>query len=290
VNPDQKTIYSLAEKQSGRTRKEREAGWSLIESLGLKEREVVSLVGAGGKTTLMFRLAEELLQRGKRVVTTTTTKILEPAGKETLALCVDSNEERLKEFALDHIGQYHHITIGRERIGMGKLKGISPELIGDLWGILQVDYILVEADGAAGRPVKAPREMEPVIPASTTLVVAIAGMDGVGTELREENVFQPERISRLTGIPVEGRLTEEAMAVLMTHSEGVWKGAPSSSRVIVFLNKVDIPGGVGKGMRVAQDILRRKHHRIERVVLGQLKKEPPVVEVMMAERTGPGSG
>jgi len=277
-------IYSLVE----RFAKGREEAHVLTEALGLKEREVISLVGAGGKTTLMFRLAEEMVHRGKTVLTTTTTKIFAPTRKETPSLCVDSDEERLKEFVRNHIGQYHHITIAAGRIGMGKLKGISPEMIVDLWGFNRVDYIIVEADGAAGRPVKAPREMEPIIPANTTLVVAMVGLDGVGKGLNEENVFQPERISRLTGVPPEGRLTEEAVAVLMTHPQGVWKGTPASSRVIAFLNKVDIPGAMGKGRRVAQDILRRDR-RIERVVLGQLKKEPPVVEVVMAERTGAGS-
>ncbi len=39
---------------------------SLIESLGLGKREMISLVGAGGKTTLMFRLAKELVHRGEK--------------------------------------------------------------------------------------------------------------------------------------------------------------------------------------------------------------------------------
>lgn len=289
MDPDLKSICSLLEELTGRAEEERGGGGTLTDSLGLKEREVVSLVGAGGKTTLMFRLAEELHQKGKRVVTTTTTKILEPTRKETPILYVDSDEERLKEFARTQIDRHHHMTLATEKIGMGKLKGISPEFVADLWGIDEIDYIIVEADGAAGRPVKAPRDKEPVIPPNTTLVVAIAGLDGLGKGLSEENAFQPERISRLTGIALGEELTEEAVALLMTHPEGVWKGTLPSSRVIVFLNKVDIPGGVGKGRRVAQDILKEKQGRIERVVLGQLKKEPPVVEVMMAEPMGSGS-
>jgi hypothetical protein len=70
------------------------------------------------------------------------------------------------------------------------------------------------------------------------------------------------------------------MAVLMTHSEGIFKGAPSSSKVIAFLNKVDIPGGMVRGRAIAQKILEKKHPKIERVILGQLKKDPPVAEVI----------
>jgi probable selenium-dependent hydroxylase accessory protein YqeC len=128
--------------------------------------------------------------------------------------------------------------------------------------------------------VKAPRESEPVIPTSTTLVVAILGVDGMEKELNEQNVFQQERVSKITGIPIGERLTDEAMAILMTHPEGIFKGAPSSSRVVVFLNKVDIPDGVAKAKSIAKKIFEKKHRQIERVVLGQLKNDPPVAEVI----------
>src|SRR4030042_826215 len=252
----------------------------LIEALGVKAREVISLVGAGGKTTLMFRLANELSAAGKRVVTATTTKILEPASGETGFLFVDSDEEKIKEFLRGHLDRFRHITVARERLGSGKLNGVSLNLADGLWRLNGIDAMIIEADGAPGRPVKAPRENEPVIPASTTLVVAMLGIDGVEKELNEKNVFQPERVSRLTGVTTGERLTDEAIGLLITHPEGVFKGAPSSSRVVAFLNKVDIPNGVAKAKCVAQKIFDKKHRQIERIVLGQLKKEPPVVEVM----------
>jgi len=253
---------------------------AISEALGLKEREVISLVGAGGKTTLMYRLAKELLLSGKRVVTTTTTKILEPKLKETKFLFVDSDEKKIKNFVWQHLDQYRHLTVARERLGSGKLKGVLPDLVNELWSLDKVDIIIVEADGAAGRPVKAPREWEPVIPTATTLVVAILGVDGVGRELNEENAFQPEGISKITGIPVGEKLTDEAMAILMVHPEGLFKGAPSSSRVVAFFNKVDIPKGVAKAKDIARKIFEKKQRQIERVVLGQLKSEPPVAEVV----------
>jgi len=280
MDPDQKVLYSIIERfVRGTTIKEEQTGL-LIASLGLKPREMISLVGAGGKTTLMFRLAKELFLSGKKVVTTTTTKILEPTSEETPFLFVDPDEEKLKQFVGRHLDKYGHLTIARERIGSGKLKGVSSTLTDDLWGSFEMDYMIIEADGAAGRPVKAPRDSEPVIPFSTTLVVAILGMDGVEMELNEKNVFQADRVSKMTGIQMGGRMTDKAMAVLMTHPEGLFKGAPSSSRVVGFLNKVDVPNGAVKAKRVAEEILERKHPQIERVVLGQLKNEPLVTEVI----------
>jgi len=262
-----------------RTQEEEGPVGFLIEALGIQAREVISLVGAGGKTTLMFRLAKELFLSGRKVVTTTTTKILEPTPEEANSLYIDLDEEKIRDFVWGHIDPYRHITVAQKRLGSGKLKGISPNLVNELW-TSRIDMIIIEADGAAGRPVKAPRESEPVIPTSTTLVVAILGVDGMERELNEESVFQPERVSKMTGIPIGERLTDEAMAILMTHPEGIFKGAPSSSRVVSFLNKVDIPNGVAKAKTIAQKIIEKKHRQIERVVLGQLKIDPPVAEVI----------
>jgi probable selenium-dependent hydroxylase accessory protein YqeC len=280
MDSNQKIVHSIIKKHMEETRKKGEEPHSLIESLDLKEREVISLVGAGGKTTLMFRLAKELLLAGEKVVTTTTTKILEPGLGDTRFLLVDSDEARLKQFVLQRIPKYQHITLVRERLESGKLNGVSPSLVDDLWNSHVFDKMVVEADGAARRPVKAPREREPIIPSSTTLVVALLGVDGVGVTLDEENVFQPERVSRITGIPVGDKITQEAMAILLTHPEGLFKGTPVSSRKVAFINKVDILDGLEKGKVIAEKVFQRQRPGIERVVLGQVKKEPPVAEVM----------
>jgi len=280
MDPNQKVVTSMIEKHMKGARKEGEGPHSLIESLDLRGREVVSLVGAGGKTTLMFRLAKELLLAGERVVTTTTTKILEPSSEETPCLFVHSEEQKLKQMALQHIDQFRHITLARERLELRKLKGISPDLVSLLWDSPEIDMVIIEADGAAGRPVKAPREWEPVIPLHTTLVIGLLGVDGVGKELNEENFFQAERISELTRTPMGEKMTCEGMAILMVHPQGIFKGTPHLSRRVAFINKVDIPEGGIRGREIGKEIMRKGFPQIERVVLGQLKSEPPVAQVM----------
>jgi probable selenium-dependent hydroxylase accessory protein YqeC len=150
-----------------------------------------------------------------------------------------------------------------------------------LWNSQKIDHMIIEADGAAGRPIKAPRENEPVIASGTTLVVAILGVDGLGKDLTEVHAFRADRVSELTGIPIGGRITAEAMALLVIHPEGLFKGAPASSRVVVFLNKVNIPQGLKRAKEIAQKIVERRHRQIERIILGQLKAEAPVAEVIL---------
>ena len=61
---------------------------SLREGLQLSTGGVVCFVGAGGKTSLMFRLARELSAGGDSVLTTTTTKIqmLTPVQSEEVVI------------------------------------------------------------------------------------------------------------------------------------------------------------------------------------------------------------
>lgn len=252
---------------------------SLSEALGLGRREMISLTGAGGKTTLMFQLARELSLQRKKVITTTTTKILEPSEDESPHLFVSEDETEIRAFVSHRLGQFGHITLVRERIGGGKLKGISPELADRLYHLYDIDVLIIEADGAAGRPVKAPRGGEPVIPSETTLVVGMLGLDGVGKELNDQHIFQARLVSNLTGIPEGEKMTEEGMALLMTHPEGLFKGSPDSSRWVAFLNKADIPEGHVKAKKIVQEIFKKRDLNVERVVLGQLKGESPVVEV-----------
>lgn len=282
MDPEKKLIYSIIEGFIKDDRSIKEARGSLTKALGIREREVVSLTGAGGKTTLMFRLAHDLLDEGKRIVTTTTTKILEPTPSESPYIFLDSSEEKIKGFVYSCINQYRHITIAQEKLGSGKLRGISKEAIDDLWSLSIIDHIIIEADGSARRPIKAPREGEPVIPSNTTLVVGILGLDGLGRELNDENVFQAERVSQITGISMGERITEEAMAILFTHPEGIFKGAPSSARLIAFINKLDILNGMSSGSNVAERILHRRHPKIERIVLGQVNLNPPVLRVVFS--------
>ena len=252
----------------------------LREALELDRHRIICLVGAGGKTSLMFAMAGELAALGNHVISSTTTKILEPSPKETPFLLVREESGDVLKAIPDVIHQYGHFALAESRLPGKKLKGVIPELIDELGSLDAVDHIIVEADGAARLPLKAPGEHEPVIPLKTSLVVVVVGIDGIGVELSEDNVFRPHIFSELTGLPIGGKVTIEAIAELIIHERGMAKGAPPHARIIPFLNKVDIPDGLKRGRALARRILEKGHLRINRVALGHAIHERPVVEVL----------
>jgi len=256
----------------------------LREALELDRHRIICLVGAGGKTSLMFAMAGELATLGNHVITSTTTKIFEPSRKDTPFLLLREGTGDIPKTIAGLIHRYGHLTLAESRLPEKKLKGVSPELIDGLGGLHAVDHIIVEADGAARLPLKAPGENEPVITSKTSLVVVVVGIDGIGVELSEDHVFRPHIVSELTGLPLGGKVTVEAIAELIVHPRGMAKGTPSHATIIPFLNKVDIPDGLKKGRALASRILEKRHPRINRVALGHAICDTPVVEVLCRKR------
>ena len=252
----------------------------LTQALDIRSREVISIVGGGGKTTLMFALAQELASDGKPIVTTTTTRIIKPSSLETQTLIVETDEDDLIKTLLQNLNKYNKITLASQKFPSGKLTGISPELVDRLSRFDQTPYIIVEADGAARKALKAPNLTEPVIPESTSLVIPVVGIDVAGYPMTPKYVFRPEIASSLSGIPLGGIISPEVIARLIIHPQGIIKGNPPRSRIIPFINKVDLRNGLSNGRETAVKVLAKKHPQIERVLLGQVQMAEPVIEVI----------
>ncbi|MEZ4515828.1 MAG: selenium cofactor biosynthesis protein YqeC [Chloroflexota bacterium] len=131
--------------------------WSLPAALGIDQPgELVALVGGGGKSSLLFALADAL---SGRVVMTTTTRMSAAQVASAPAVCMADDLSRLSGY-LDEHGRC--LVIGS--IKGEKALGVDVDLPGQLLARPDVDYVLVEADGARMRPIKAPAEHEPAIP------------------------------------------------------------------------------------------------------------------------------
>ena len=250
---------------------------NLIEALAVQKKDIIALVGGGGKTTLMYALAKEIAAAGRKVVSTTTTRIREPSAYESerLILINDDDMSQIREA----LTVCNHITIAGSKMPDGKLGSIELKTVSQLKSLEYTDNIIIEADGAAGHPLKAPRDYEPVIPAETNIVVVLVGIDALGERL-DRVVFRPEVAISMLNTTGAVAVTPEMIAELVTNKRGLAKGTPSTARIIPFLNKLDLKDGLQKGRLVAQAILSRGHPQINCVVLGQVKKSDPVVEVI----------
>ncbi len=243
----------------------------LIPALGVGTKEHVAVVGAGGKSTLLFALAEELCEKRCNVVTTTTTKIWlwqRDLAPKSMYLAGTAWQDSLGKT----LEQYGHVFVSRKPLPSGKTAGISKELADAIFEMPGVDHVIVEADGAAGRPVKVPSEHEPVIPGSATVVIGVMGLEALFARCVEENVFRMEAFRAMTGLAIGNELSPEALTKIFAHPSGVFRGSPGNARRVVFLNKMDLVENHGAARQLARSILASTETRVERVVLGSLKK------------------
>ncbi len=253
---------------------------TLRQALMLGDSGVVSLVGAGGKTSLMYKLAHELSSGGDFVLTTTTTKIFEPRQDQSPCVVVSDSVTEFLDEARRLIDRHHHITTACQRLpAEGKLIGIAPDAVDAIWKRNLFQWIIVEADGAAGRPLKAPAAHEPLIPACTNWLVGCAGLTGIGQPLNDRWVFRHHLFASLTGIPANSSVTENAVADVFAHPQGLFKGASDHAIRIAFLNQAETPNNSAVGRRIARLLTEKADTGLKRVVIGQIRKQPPVLEI-----------
>ncbi len=223
---------------------------------------MVSIVGGGGKSALLFRLSEQL---NGRVVLTTTTRIFRAQIARAVASC--SAAPSKLEAALDRVAT-GLLVVGE--IDGEKAFGVPRHLPGSMLADARVDFVVVEADGSRMRPAKAPGAHEPVVPPETTHLVPVIGIDALGGPIAERT-HRPERVCELTGLSKAQPLDEAAAGVLLGHALGGCKNAPIRARVMALINKVHDSHDAIRAHRIAERAL--EFERIDRVLFGALEAD-----------------
>lgn len=211
---------------------------------------MISLVGAGGKTTLSHFLAKSFASRGLSVLLTTTTQIFIPSAAEVDSLnTLEDNEGNI-------YGESGKITcLGKSILGE-KILGIDPIVLDTLFEIERFDVILVEADGAKMRPIKVPAQHEPVIPKRSTHVIGIMGMDALGKAVSRSIVHRLDLFLSLTGLSEGDLINEAAYEKIINHPMGLFKGASLTSELILFLNKAHYSKKEDQAKAIIESVLK----------------------------------
>lgn len=214
---------------------------SACAALTSPEHRLITVIGAGGKTSLLHWIAKSRISAGQRVVITTTTKIFPLHDVDTILMTDGPDFLNRMRQALTK----SPCVIAAQRFDTitGKLIGLDPESVDALHYSEIADAILVEADGAARKPLKAPARHEPVIPTTSNICVGIMGLDAVNQPFSENVVHRPNIFAEITGISHGEKITPVHMIKIATASEGLFKGCPQNCERSVLLNKIDIPGG-----------------------------------------------
>ena len=199
---------------------------SLSQALGIGDfgKGTLAVIGSGGKTTAIFRLAEEFAAKELKVIVTTTTRMFREPG--SLATTVEEAKELLEQQSI--------VIVGRSA-EEGKIAGLEEEQAKELAKL--ADIVLVEADGSKHFPLKIPAAHEPVIPSGSDKIILVVGLSGIGARL-SESCHRAERISELLDLTME-HIIESKDIVNMLQSGYLDKLLSARHQVLILLNQAD---------------------------------------------------
>lgn len=191
-----------------------------LDQLLAPHRGVISVIGSGGKSTLLACGGRALADAGRRVVLATSTHMFVPQD-----IPLASGELELEAM----LSKCNLVCVGEVEQRTGKLiaSAIPFSRLADM-----ADYVLVEADGSHRLPLKAHAPHEPVIPAANARTILVVGAGAFG-ETVETAVHRPEIFCRLTGCSPQDAATPELVARAVA-AEGL-----VDEDDLVILNQVD---------------------------------------------------
>lgn len=201
-----------------------------LSAFGVKKGDSVCLIGAGGKTSLLFRLAKEGRALGWRVLVTTTTKIRIPNSSE-----YDEQDLSGKLFTESQPSSPGVYVGGAPDSDTSKITGVREDLLA--WQRKQFDLILIEADGAACKPLKGWKSTEPVIPAFTSKTIGVLDIQTLGQRVDEELIHRLDIFTGLTGARAGETLQLGHLLRIIVHDEGLF--SQTIGKELLFINKVE---------------------------------------------------
>lgn len=181
------------------------------------QRGATALIGGGGKTTLLYTLGRELAARGT-VLLLTTTHIFPPSH---IPVLLGAEEQAIAAVLRTHrqlcIGTMdRHAKLSAPSLPVSRLCALA-------------DYVLIEADGSRGLPLKAHDVHEPVIPPACGQTILVLGASGLGRPIAEA-AHRPALYAARAGCSEQDIATPEIAARLLK-AEGLHDR--------VFINQIE---------------------------------------------------
>lgn len=192
----------------------------------------IAVLGGGGKTSLVFRLGEELATYYQKVLLTSLTNSVISNKYKTCFV-----EDVLTKNTAPLFGQGNPLYVMGRQISSWKLGGISTHQLNLISE--KSDLAIFECDGARSRPLKVHTRTDPVVPDLATQVIILIGAEAVNTRVQEGLVHRPERFRSHWNLTDRSLLRTELIAEIVTTQKGYLSKNPHGIPVTYFINKAD---------------------------------------------------
>jgi len=219
--------------------------------LNLKPPQCISVMGAGGKSTLMNRLADELIVLGYTVVLSSTTNYHRPQSLQSEQVLLTRDVPAWPEMLRTSARRWNRLLVLQHDLGDAMVKGIDVAAVRTIHEQIPDAVVIVKTDGARKRWFKAPNPSEPVIPPWAQVCITVVNRDILGRPLTDALVHRPERVAELTGLNLGDPVTPQAVGTVLTHPDAYAPKIPAGARRIVYISHVQSPEDLAQARDIA---------------------------------------
>ena len=237
------------------------------------EKGIISFVGAGGKKSAMFRLAAE--HEGR--VAITATAHIEFFPKNLDATNYIGDEDALLS-AIHNDSSSKTIAFAKPSSRFGRRAGIKIDMVKRFYEEGNFDLMLIKADGARGKFIKAPSEQEPALSPESDIVVPVLSAHVIGESLTNKLAHRPEILSEITGVGIGEEIKPVHVARLLASEAGLLKNTGNKT-VIPLINMVD-DEELKRFATLAAEQALQLTNKFNQVILASMKKEQAIVDVV----------
>ncbi|MEG1409968.1 MAG: selenium cofactor biosynthesis protein YqeC [Terrisporobacter sp.] len=281
---------------------------NLIHAFEIKNKDIITIVGAGGKTSLMFS-ASSLLRIDFKVLVTTTTHIYVPDDKlydEMIMLSdfennkISNKDENLNENnedksfnekynkeKLDYIFRDNKrgiYLVGNNIINNCKIKGLTFEQLDKV--IPYFDIVIIEGDGSKEKCIKGWNDSEPVIYPKTTKTIGVVDITSVGLDINEDNIHRLDRFLEIIKNDSHNKVYDSAenfkyslcdkvninhLKNMILNKNGLFK--VSRGERILFINKVENINNKKNSLKLIESIKDKWSFNVDSFIYGSVREK-----------------
>ena len=238
---------------------------NLIDTFKINNKDIITIIGAGGKTSLMFS-ASSLLRNDYKVLVTTTTHIYVPDNNlydKIIMLTHFENENYNNILQNNKNGVY---VIGSHIVNNSKIKGLTFDMLDKITPYF--DVVIIEGDGSKEKSLKGWNDNEPVIYPKTTKTIGIVDISSIGIDINEENIHRVDKFLEIINDYSNNKVNIEHLEKLILNKNGLFKF--SKGEKILFINKVEDINKRKNALNIIKDIKNENQSYIDKFVYGSI--------------------
>ena len=238
---------------------------NLIDTFKINNKDIITIIGAGGKTSLMFS-ASSLLRNDYKVLVTTTTHIYVPDNNlydKIIMLTHFENENYNNILQNNKNGVY---VIGSHIVNNSKIKGLTFDMLDKITPYF--DVVIIEGDGSKEKSLKGWNDNEPVIYPKTTKTIGIVDISSIGIDINEENIHRVDKFLDIINDYSNNKVNIEHLEKLILNEKGLFKF--SKGEKILFINKIEDINKRKNALNIIKDIKNENQSYIDKFIYGSI--------------------